>query len=80
MPTRQEDLRPDVLVHSHPAGRTPEADLAGLSVNAIRALATVSLDRFGASAPAEVLFREFGFTPEHVADRAGKLVGGGSRA
>ncbi len=29
----------------------------------------VSLDRFGASAPYEALMREFGFTPESVADR-----------
>lgn len=29
----------------------------------------IGLDRFGASAPAEVLAREFGFTPEAVADR-----------
>lgn len=38
---------------------------------------SVSLDRFGASAPAEVLFRELGFTPEHVADRARRLLRGG---
>ncbi|HEX6206777.1 MAG TPA: transketolase [Actinomycetota bacterium] len=35
---------------------------------------SVSLDRFGASAPAEVLFREFGFTPEQVAERARRLL------
>jgi transketolase len=35
----------------------------------------ISLDRFGASAPAEVLFREFGFTPEAVAARAKRLLG-----
>lgn len=34
----------------------------------------ISLDRFGASAPAEVLFREFGFTPEAVATRARRLL------
>ena len=28
---------------------------------------SVSIDHFGASAPAERLFKEFGFTPEHVA-------------
>lgn len=33
----------------------------------------VSLDRFGASAPGEILFREFGFTPEHIAERARRL-------
>ncbi len=31
----------------------------------------IGLDRFGASAPAGVLAREFGFTPEAVADRVG---------
>jgi transketolase len=30
----------------------------------------IGLDRFGASAPGEVLFEKFGFTPEHVAERA----------
>jgi transketolase len=34
----------------------------------------VSLDRFGASAPAQALFREFGFTPENVAARAQRLL------
>ncbi len=33
----------------------------------------VALDRYGASAPAEVLFEKFGFTPEHVADVARSL-------
>ena len=36
--------------------------------------AVVSLDRFGASAPAEVLFGEFGFTSENVAARARELL------
>lgn len=31
---------------------------------------TVCLDRYGASAPANVLFKEFGFTPENVAKAA----------
>jgi transketolase len=34
----------------------------------------VSLERFGASAPGEVLFRELGFTPENVANRAKELL------
>jgi transketolase len=37
--------------------------------------ASVGLDRFGASAPAETLFREFGFTPEDVARVAKELRG-----
>ena len=35
----------------------------------------VGMTRFGASAPAKVLFEKFGFTPEGVAERALKLVG-----
>ena len=34
----------------------------------------VGMDSFGASAPAEVLFREFGITPEVVAERAQALL------
>ena len=36
--------------------------------------AVVGLERFGASAPAERLFAEFGFTPEHVAAQARALL------
>jgi transketolase len=36
--------------------------------------ATVTLDHFGASAPGGVALREFGFTPEHVADEARTLL------
>ena len=35
---------------------------------------TVCLDHFGASAPADIIFREFGFTPENVAAKARALV------
>ncbi len=35
----------------------------------------LALDRFGASAPAEVLAAQFGFTPENVAKRALTLIG-----
>jgi transketolase len=34
----------------------------------------VALDHFGASAPAEILFREFGFTPERIAGEAKALL------
>ena len=37
--------------------------------------ATVTLDRFGASAPAGLLFKEFGFTAENVAANAKKVIG-----
>jgi transketolase len=38
--------------------------------------AVVSIDRFGASAPGEVVMRELGITPEHVAERAAALLDG----
>jgi len=34
----------------------------------------VGLDHFGASAPADVLFKEFGFTTENVTNRARALI------
>jgi transketolase len=34
----------------------------------------VGLDRFGASAPGNVVYEKLGFTPEHVAERAAALV------
>ena len=36
---------------------------------------TIGIDHFGASAPAGRLFEEFGFTPEHVAERAQETIG-----
>ena len=35
---------------------------------------SVSLDHFGASAPAERLFAEFGFTAAHVADTVRRVL------
>jgi transketolase len=40
--------------------------------------ASVGIERFGASAPAERLFREFGITPEAVRDRAKSLLASGN--
>jgi transketolase len=37
----------------------------------------VSIDHFGASAPGDVVLREFGYTPENVAERALALLGEG---
>ncbi len=37
--------------------------------------ACVCLDHFGASAPANILFKEFGFTAENVAETAKKVLG-----
>ena len=36
---------------------------------------TVSRDDFGASAPADILFKEFGFTVENVVEKALKVLG-----
>jgi transketolase len=36
---------------------------------------TISIDRFGASAPAKEVFRHYGFTVENVVGRARELVG-----
>jgi transketolase len=35
---------------------------------------SVSIDRFGASAPGAVALANFGYTPENVADRARQLI------
>jgi len=35
----------------------------------------IGLDRFGASAPGEIVRRELGFTPERVVERARRLLG-----
>jgi len=39
-----------------------------------RCAAVVGVDRFGESAPAPVLFKHFGFTPENVADTVEKVL------
>jgi transketolase len=58
-----------------PAGVPRLAVEAGSSFGWERyADATVSIDRFGASAPGEVAMAEFGFTPDHVADVARALL------
>ena len=36
---------------------------------------TVTMDSFGASAPSEVLFDKFGFSPENIVARAKALLG-----
>jgi transketolase len=37
----------------------------------------IGLNRFGASAPGDILFKKFGFTPEHVVAAAKELLTGG---
>ena len=68
---QDEDYQEDVL----------PADVRVLSVEAATTFGWsrwadehVGLDRFGASAPADVLFESFGFTPEAVADAALDLL------
>jgi transketolase len=38
--------------------------------------AVVGIDTYGESAPANVLFKHFGFTPENVADTVRKVLQG----
>jgi len=38
--------------------------------------AIIGLDRFGGSAPGEIVMRELGFTPEHVVEAAKSLIRG----
>ncbi|HME97404.1 MAG TPA: hypothetical protein VKN16_24625, partial [Methylomirabilota bacterium] len=42
--------------------------------------AAISLDRFGASAPGEVVMREFGFTTDQVVRAAETLLTGSTRS
>jgi ribulose-phosphate 3-epimerase len=41
--------------------------------------AVIGLDRFGASAPGPMVMEKFGFTAEHIADRAMRLLGRAAR-
>jgi transketolase len=57
------------------------ADVPTLSVEAASTFgweryadASVGIDHFGASAPGEVVLREFGFDPVHIAARATELL------
>jgi transketolase len=40
----------------------------------------IGVDRFGASAPGEVVMREYGFSVENVVERARALLGNGGEA
>jgi transketolase len=66
---RQQVLPPGVPVLSVEAGRT-----LGWIPYLGHTHAALGLDHFGASAPGERLMQEFGFTAEHVRDRALDLV------
>jgi transketolase len=71
---RSQTERDDVLPPDVPRVVVEAAASSGWHAVAGDGGALVTLDRFGASAPAPRLFREFGFSPEAVADRAAALV------
>lgn len=68
-------------------GVLPEAVTTRIAVEAASPLgwerwtglrgAIIGVDRFGASAPGAILFKEYGFTAEHVVERALALLGKG---
>jgi transketolase len=67
---RDAVLPPGARCVSLELGRSgPWAEIVG------REALRIGFDRFGASAPAEVLAREFGFTPEAVAERVRRWLG-----
>jgi transketolase len=66
------DVRAEVLPPGAPTLAVEAASSFGWSRYADD---VVSIDRFGASAPGDVVLERFGFTPEYVADRARALLG-----
>jgi len=74
------------LFRAQPAPARAEVLPSGLPTLAVEAAAplgwhefaddVLGLTRFGASAPGPTVYRELGFTPEAVAERVTKLVGG----
>lgn len=67
--SQTSDYRARVLPPSLPVVTLEAGSTIGWGRYTGRDGLAIGLDRFGASAPAEVLAREFGFTPEAVADR-----------
>jgi transketolase len=75
-----EDQTPEYRAGVLPPGIPTLAVEAGVPFGWERyADAVVGIDRFGASAPGDVVLRELGITPEHAAERARTLVRAGSR-
>ncbi len=70
-----EEYRLSVIPHPARTVVIEAASLQGWERIAGRAALMLGIDRFGASAPAEVLAREFGFTGELVADRILRFLG-----
>jgi transketolase len=66
------DVRAEVLPPGVPTLAVEAASSFGWSRYADD---VVSIDRFGASAPGDIVLERFGFTPEYVAGRARALLG-----
>jgi transketolase len=66
------DVKADVLPPGIPTLAVEAASSFGWSKYADD---VVSINRFGESAPGEIVLERFGYTPEHVADRARALLG-----
>jgi transketolase len=70
-----EEYRRSVLPPSIKARLAVEAGVAqGWSKYVGEAGDVLSIERFGASAPYQVLFEKFGFTPDNVAARAREVL------
>jgi transketolase len=70
---QDDDYRASVL----PAGVPKLSVEAGVAMGWCKWVdACVSLEHFGASAPAEILFKQFGFTAENVVSHAKELIAG----
>jgi transketolase len=70
-----EEQTPEYRAGIFPSGVPTLAVEAGVSFGWERyADEVVGIDRFGASAPGEVVLRELGITPEHAVERAAALV------
>ncbi len=84
IPTRVVSMPSWERFEALPAGERDKVLVPGLKTLSIEAASTfgwarwadasVGLDTFGASAPAEVLFEKFGFTVANVTDRARELT------
>jgi transketolase len=71
---RQEVLLPDVPMLSVEAGTT-----LGWRPYAGPAIATMGVDRFGASAPGKVIMKEYGFTVDKVIQKAIEVINRGRK-
>ena len=68
---QDDDYRDEVLPPGVPTLSVEAASTFGWERYAD---ASVGIDHFGASAPGDVVLREFGFDPVHVAARATELL------